>query len=259
MRSLAWQVWEDAHCVRRDPVFPPVDIIKAEDTGRVKDFVAVWRHVRRSWVMGVLHLRRPLDFATRAAWRSFSVGTFLSVDESDEEDVLTARKNFAEFLEYDRVLWIDRNAYSLDATDVQGPVDEVISAEVIHETIQELTDLEFFFALFEVEYMGTGDDFRDIVDWMKEITRSDWYVLPGTIPRSSFEGLVAWPVSVGDFMESWPGVKPPGFFTEPSAPFIPDESLVLKMPSRTMIALPSHPSPAADLYSFDAIFLHSRN
>lgn len=193
---------------------PLVDIITGVvGIKRINDFVAVWRHVRLSWITNVLHLRRPPDFATRAGWESFASGTFLLPGEHHGEQVLTARENFCEFLEFNGLLTLNRDVYSLNTAGVQGPVDEVISTKVIHETIQELADLNFFFDLFEIEYRRTGDSLRDIVDRMQGITRSDGFLLPGEIPRSSADELEGWYIAIRDFMVPWPGEKPPTFFS----------------------------------------------
>jgi hypothetical protein len=146
----------------------------------------------------------------------FASGTFLPAEGTDNLSVSTARESFAEFLGYDGLLELDGNEYSLGAGGVWGPVDEVISDEVVRETIQELTDLCIFFDLFEIEYRRTGDSAQAILDRMRDITRSEreCLLMPGEIPRRGVEELSPWLVAIRDFMLPWPGRKPLSFFSD---------------------------------------------
>jgi hypothetical protein len=203
---------------QHQPRFVPlIDVITGVANDRkAKEFVAVWRIVKLPWLFEVSATRRPPAFATRRAWKSFAAGSFSEAEIQPNNEASIARINFAEFLKFKSPLSLTRQSYSYLKEETPGPVHEVITIEMVRQAVCELTDLNFFFDMFEIEYRRTYDAPGDIEGRMSSIMSPGTLSFPQPIPRSDLADRAKWLVRVRDFMRDWEGPKPPAFDTEPS-------------------------------------------
>ena len=142
---------------------PPIDLITGVTTEqKAKEFVAVWRVVKHTWLWELSFHVSPPPFASRRAWKSFAAGSFSNSEVQPTNDTSISRINFAEFLGFSKVLSLDRENYAFLKEEVPGPVKKKISLEMVRETIHELNNLNFFLDMFEIEYLMTYDPPADI-------------------------------------------------------------------------------------------------
>ena len=195
--------------------FPPIDLITGAATERkAKEFAAVWRIVRLPWLHEVFVTRRPPEFATRRAWKAFATGTFSGAKLITGDEVSTAVICFSEFLGLKKPSMVPRESFSFLKGEVPGPIDEKVTVEMVRETVCELTDLNFFFDMFEVEYHRTYDPPMEIEERMRIATAPFSLISPKKIPRVQLADRAAWLVGVRDFIRPWNGEKPKGFDVE---------------------------------------------
>jgi len=209
------------HGDQHQPRFlPPIDLITGvANEQKAKEFVAVWRVVKHTWLWELnFHMAPPL-FATRRAWKSFATGSFSTSEVQPNNEVSLARINFAEFLGFSKVLSLKRQDYAFLKEEVPGPVDKVVSLKMVRETVQELNDLNFFLDMFEVEYLRTYDPPRDIDERMRPVLQPGSLTHPLPIPRSNLADRAAWLVAARNFMQGWQGTSTsPAFKTNLPTP-----------------------------------------
>lgn len=192
--------------------FPPIDLITGVTTEeRAKEFVAVWRIVKANWLMSVFSVRRPPEFATRKAWKSFIAGSFSTSQFKPGTETSIARINFAEFTRLGKVLSLRREDYAHLREETPGPVHDKITLDMVRQAVCELSDLNFFYDMFDIEYHRTYDPPDDICVRMRPFMSPFSMTVPVPIPRSRLPDRAAWLTAVRDFMDNWPGKKPLGF------------------------------------------------
>ena len=201
---------------QHQPRFVPLtDLITGVATeNKAKEFVAVWRIVRLSWLWRVFMTREPPAFASRKAWKSFANASFSAADIRPDNETSRFRVSFAEFLGFKGVLSIERETYSFLKEETRGPVHEKITTDMVREAVRELADLNFYFDMFEVEYRRTYDTPYDIDQRMRRVMSSS-FTNPIPVPRSDPGDRAAWLVAVRDFMRPWGGKKPLAFDVNP--------------------------------------------
>ena len=199
----------------------PIDLITgvaSEGEGGTKEFVAVWRLVRTYWLSEVLMSRRPPEFATRRAWKSFAAGVFSGSIVQTHHAISTTRARFAEFMWFGKILSLPREDFTFFKGDVPGTIDKKVTTEMVRDTVIELTDLNFFFDMFEVEYLWTYDSPGEIVDQMQPAMGPFSLAIPKEkIPQSRLIDLAGWLIRVRDFIRPWDGKKSKDFDLEFSA------------------------------------------
>jgi hypothetical protein len=194
-----------------------------------KDFVAMWRLVRTYWLCEVLMNRKPPEFATRKAWKTFVAGSFTGTPTNLKSENSRVRVKFAEFLHLPKAIAITRENFVFDKEDgVVGTIDEKVSVEMVRETVRELSDLGFFFDMFEVEYYRTYDSPPEILERLRPAMFPCSLTVPSPIPRSTLDERATWLCRVRDFIEPWQGKKPEGFFVQLSEPPTDHEVCVLE-------------------------------
>ena len=188
---------------------PPIDLITGVAAERkAKEFVAVWRLIRFQWLREVFETRTPPVFATRRAWKSFAAGVFSDAKVQPHNETSIARIRFAEFLRFKKIIVLPRENFTFHKDDVPGSIDDKVTVEMIRDTVHELTDLNFFFDMFEVEYHRTYDSPAEIRDRMRSVTSPFSLTFPQKIPRSRLVDRAGWLVRVRDFIRPWHGNKP---------------------------------------------------
>jgi len=210
---------------QHQPRFVPlIDVITGVASERkAKEFVAVWRIIRLPWLGHVFMEGRPPQFATRKAWKSFVAGTFSAGEIQPTNEISIARINFAEFLGLKKVLTLRRESYSFLKEEVPGPVDAMITVDMVREAVRELADLNFLYDMFEIEYRRTYDPPDQICRRMTPIAGNGNLTFPVPVPRSKLSDRAAWLITVRDFMVPWPGSKPPSFDVQiPNPPTLGD-------------------------------------
>lgn len=215
--------WMRLACVpieayRARPRFVPlIDVITGvEDVQRAKEFVAVWRTVRSRWLERVFVTRRAPSFATRDAWKMFARGSFQV--QPDYETLLVCIK-FANFLGLERVLSLPEDNFCFENDDDPAPLDQKITVKMLRGTVRELTDLNFFFDLLEVEQARTGEDGFEICDRMYPMTAEMPFTSCLDIPRSSLWNRRDWLLAVRDVVANWPMTRSPlGFLANTNPP-----------------------------------------
>jgi hypothetical protein len=228
---------------QHQPRFVPLpDVVTGvANLQKAKEFVAVWRIVKHPWVHEVYMLRRPPEFATRRAWKSFTAGSFSTSEIQPNNDTSVARINFAEFLGWRKVLRLDRGSYAYLQEEIPRPVRDMITVDMVREVVRELTDLNFFFDMFEVEYRRTYDDPAEISNRMRPIMSPGSFSFPLPVPRSDLSDRATWLVAIRDFIEPWPGTESPAFHVQ-----IPDPP--------TLEAVLSLESAVAEVYCSNVTF-----
>jgi len=89
---------------------------------------------------------------------------------------------------------------------------------MVRDMVLELTDLNFFFDMFEVEYLRTYDSPEEIMDRMRPVVSPFSLTIPTTkIPRSQLTDRAEWLVRVHDFIRPWDGKRLKDFELELSA------------------------------------------
>jgi len=164
----------------------------------------------------------PPPFATRRAWKSFAAGSFSTSEVQPNSPTSIARIDFAEFLGFSKVLSLKRENYTSLKEEIPGPVDKMISLEMVRETVGELTNLNFFLDMFEIEYLRTYDPPGDIERRMWPILRPGSLTLPLPISHANLVDRVTWLVAIRDFMQDWQGPKTSTFYTNLPDPVTPD-------------------------------------
>lgn len=208
---------------------PPIDLITGVSTERkAKEFVAVWRLIRFKWLHEVFVTRKPPEFATRKAWKSFATGVFSNAKIQPGNETSIARIRFAEFLCFNRIISLPRDDFTFLKGEVPGTIDEKVSTEMVRDTVRELADLNFFFDMFEVEYHRTYDPPMEIKERMWPATCPLSLTFPQKIPRSTLADRAAWLVRVRDFVRPWHGSKSADFDLEPSDDPTIDEVIALE-------------------------------
>lgn len=164
--------------------------------------------VKHTWLWE-LNLRvSPPPFATRRAWKSFATGSFSTSEVQPNNATSIAQINFAEFLGFSKVLSLKRESYTSLKEEVPGPVDKIISLEMVQETVCELTNRNFFLDMFEIEYLRTYDPPGNIERRMWPILRPGSLTLPLPISHTNLANRATWLVAIRDFMQDWQGPKP---------------------------------------------------
>ena len=194
---------------------PPIDLITGVSTERkAKEFVAVWRLVRFKWLHEVFVTRKPPEFATRKAWKSFTSGVFSKAKIQPHNETSVARIRFAEFLHFKRIISLPRENFTFVKGEEPGTIDEKVSTEMVRDAVRELADLNFFFDMFEVEYHRTYDPPMEIKERMWPVTSPLSLTYPQPIPRSTLADRAAWLARVRDFIRPWNGHKSVDFDLE---------------------------------------------
>lgn len=203
---------------------PPIDLITGVATEqKAKEFVAVWRVIKHTWLWELNFRVSPPPFASRRAWKSFAAGSFSTSEVQPTNQTSIARINFAEFLGFSKVLSLDRESYAFLKEEVPGPVDKAISLEMVREAVCELNNLNFFLDMFEIEYLRTYDPPADIERRMQLILRPGSLSNPLPISHSNLAERAAWLVATRNFMQDWQGPKPPAFNVSIPSPVHPNE------------------------------------
>ena len=158
-------------------------------------------------------IRRPPDCVTRRAWKSFAASSFSTAEIQPTNETSIAHIDFAEFLGFRKVLSLKRESYAFLKEEIPGPVDKMITMDMVHEAVRELTDLNFF-DMFEVEYRRTYDAPDDICKRMEPVMQRCSFSVPAPIPRSELSDWALWLLAVRDFIQDWQGAKPPRFNTK---------------------------------------------
>ena len=196
----------------RPRFLPSIDLITGVTTmQKAREFVAVWRIVKLYWLSALVYQMAPPPFATRKAWKSFTAGSFSTSEIQPDRETSIARIDFAEFLGFKRVLSLKREDFAFLKDEVPGPVDKVISFDMVRETVRELLDLNFFFDMFEIEYRRTYDPPNYIHKRMHPVLQPGTLIHPAPIPRSDLSDRAKWLVAVRDFMQDWQGPKSSAF------------------------------------------------
>ena len=192
---------------------PQVDLITGVSSGyKAKEFVAVWKLIRHRWLYEVFMNRKPPEFATRKAWKSFAVSAFSQpeiINPNNETSI--ARVRFTEFMHFPKIISLPRESFTFSKGDVPGTIDEKVSTEMVRDTVRELVDLNFFFDMFEVEYYRTYDPPVEIVERMRPVMSPFSLTYPQHIPRSTLAERAAWLGRVRNFITPWQGKKPKYF------------------------------------------------
>ena len=196
---------------------------------KAKEFVAVWRLVRIYWLREVFMSRRPPEFATRRAWKSFAAGTFSGPISRMTNEASIARVRFAEFLCFRQVVSLPREEFTFLQGEVPGTIDEKVTTKMVRDTVLELTDLNFFFDMFEVEYLRTYDSPVEITDRMRPVLSPFSLAVPtAKIARSQLTDRAAWLARVRDFIRPWDGKRSNDFELKLSANPTIDEVTALE-------------------------------
>jgi len=199
---------------QHQPWFVPlIDLITGvASVARAKEFVAVWQLVRLYWLREVFSCRRPPEFATRRAWKSFTVGVFSgSVMQAKNEATIT-RICFTEFLSLRKIVSLPREDFTFVKGEVPGSIDKKVTTDMVRDTIRKLTDLNFFFDMFETEYLRIYDSPMEIIDRMQPAMSPFNLTVPtDKIPRSRLTDRAAWLAWVRDFIWPWDGKKSKDF------------------------------------------------
>ena len=151
--------------------------------------------------------RRPPEFATRKAWKSFTVGVFSGSTIQPHNETSVARIRFAEYLCFKKVISLPRENFTFTKDEAPGTIDEKVTVEMVRDTVRELADLNFFFDMFEVEYYRTYDSPTEITERMRPATLPLSLTYPQKIPRAELTDRAAWLVRVRDFIRPWHGKK----------------------------------------------------
>ena len=195
---------------------PLIDLITGvASVQRAKEFVAVWQLVRLYWLREVFSCRKPPDFSTRRGWKSFASGVFSgSVIQVNHETTVT-RVRFTEFMSFRKIVSLPRENFTFLKGEVPGTIDEKVTTDMVRATVLELTDLNFFFDMFEVEYLRTYDSPKEILDRMRPSMSPFCLTVPAEpIPRSQPADRAAWLARVRDFIRPWDGKKSKDFELE---------------------------------------------
>ena len=190
----------------------PIDLVTGVAAERkAKEFVAVWRLIRFQWLREVFETRTPPAFATRRAWKSFTAGVFSGAKIQLHNETSISRIRFAEFLRFKKIIALPRENFTFHKDDVPGSIDDKVTVEMVRDTVHELTDLNFFFDMFEVEYHRTYDSPAEIRDRMRSAISPSSLTFPQKIPRSQLADRARWLAQVRDFIKPWHGKKPREF------------------------------------------------
>lgn len=172
--------------------------------------------------------RKPPEFATRKAWKSFAIGVFSNAEIKPHNETSIARIRFAEFLCLKSVLSLPRENFVFLKGEEPGTIDEKVPVEMVRDTVRELADLNFFFDMFEVEYHRTYDPPMEIKDRMWPASSPLSLTVPQQIPRSKLTDRAEWLVRVRDFIRPWPGEKSADFELELAENPILDQVVALE-------------------------------
>ena len=198
---------------------PQIDLITGVNTLiKAKEFVAVWKLIRVYWVHEAFMHRKPPDFSTRRAWKSFAHGTFTGPPKNLQHESSIARIRFAEFMHIRQVISLKRDLFVFNQEDTPGSIDDKVPIDMVRDTVCELVDLAFSFDLFEIEYHRTYDSPAEIQERLRPVMFPSSFGNPNRIPRSTLIERATWLVKVRDFIAPWKNTKPDGFFTPLSDP-----------------------------------------
>jgi len=110
-----------------------------------------------------------------------------------------------------------------------GTIDDKVTTKMVRDTVKELTDLNFFFDMFEVEYLRTYDSPVEITDRMRPVVSPFSLAVPAeTIARSQLTDRAAWLARVRDFIRPWDGKRLKDFELKLSANPTIDEVTALE-------------------------------
>ena len=178
---------------------------------KAKEFVAVWHLIRIPWLQQIHTTRKPPEFATRRAWKSFAVGVFSTSTVRPGDPTTIARIKFAEYLHFKNLVSIPKGRFHFLKDETPGTIDEKVPIQMIQDTIRELADINFFYDMFEVEHRRTFDGPAEIETRMASALSTFSLSLPAKIPQSTPAKHAAWLAGVRDFIRPWTRTPPQSF------------------------------------------------
>ena len=188
---------------------PPINLITSVVAEKkAKEFVAVWRLIWFQWLHEVFKTRMPPVFVTQRAWKLFTAGAFSSAKIQLHNETLISRICFAEFLRFKKIIALPRENFTFHKDDVPSSINNKVTVEMVCDTVHKLTNLNFFFNMFEAEYHQTYDSLAEIRDHMQSVISPSSLTFPQKIPQSQLTDRTRWLAQVHDFVKSWHGKKP---------------------------------------------------
>jgi len=113
------------------------------------------------------------------------VGVFSDSVMQAKNKATIARIHFTEFLSLRKIVSLPREDFTFVKGEVPGSIDEKVTTDMVRDTVRELTDLNYFFDMFEIEYLCTYDSPMEIIDRMRPAMSPFNLTVPtDKIPRS---------------------------------------------------------------------------